>query len=68
LCGRVACEKTIDMGSEWRNFSDSGENKSRAENVDDIVDKLSTTITNTKQGGERQNNAMSRLQQQLAGN
>jgi len=66
-CGRVCQEKTIDMGSEWRNFADSGENKSRAETVDDVVDKLYTNITNTKQG-ERQNNAMSRLQQQLAGN
>jgi len=68
LCGRVAQEKTIDLGSEWRNFADSGENKSRAENVDDIVDKLYTTITNTKQGGGDRQNPMSRLQQQLAGN
>jgi len=67
LCGRVACEKTIDYSSEWRNFSDSGENKSRAENVDNIVDKLSTTITSTKVG-ERQVHAMSRLQAQMAGN
>eukprot|EP01124_Arcella_intermedia_P023140 TRINITY_DN360_c0_g1_i1.p1 TRINITY_DN360_c0_g1~~TRINITY_DN360_c0_g1_i1.p1 ORF type:complete len:298 (-),score=41.71 TRINITY_DN360_c0_g1_i1:32-925(-) len=66
-CGRVAMEKTIDMGSEWRNFSDSGENKSRAENVDDVVDKLSTQITVTSKG-DGKHNALSRLQQQFAGN
>jgi len=70
LCGRVAMEKTIDMGSEWRNFSDSGENKSRAETVDGIVENLVTNIAVTSSGGgdNSKNNAMSRLQKQLAGN
>jgi len=67
LCGRVAQEKVIDMGSEWRNFGDSGENKSRAEGVDDITEKLSTNIQTTKQT-ERNNHAMSKLQQQISGN
>jgi transcription initiation factor TFIIB len=67
LCGRVAQEKVIDMGSEWRNFGDSGENKSRAEGVDDINDKLSTTIQSTK-SQEKNNAAMSKLQQQISGN
>jgi len=67
LCGRVAQEKTIDLGSEWRNFGDSGENKSRAESVDDINDKLTTNIQTSKQG-ERDNASMSKLHQQISGN
>jgi transcription initiation factor TFIIB len=65
LCGRVAHEKVIDMGSEWRNF-DEGENKSRAEGVDDISDKLTTSISTSKQ--EKNNSAISKLQQQISGN
>jgi transcription initiation factor TFIIB len=67
LCGRVAQEKMIDMGSEWRNFGDGGENKSRAEGVDDINDKLTTNIQTSKQA-ERNNAAMSKLHQQISGN
>jgi len=66
LCGRVAQEKMIDLGSEWRNFGE-GENKSRAEGVDDINDKLATNILTTKQT-ERSNAAMSKLHQQISGN
>jgi transcription initiation factor TFIIIB Brf1 subunit/transcription initiation factor TFIIB len=69
LCGRVAHEKTIDLGSEWRNFGGDGggENKSRAESVDDINDKLSTNIQISKQA-DRTNAAMSKLHQQISGN
>jgi transcription initiation factor TFIIB len=67
LCGRVAQEKMIDLGSEWRNFGDGGENKSRAETVDDINDKLTTNIQTSKQA-ERNNAAMSKLHQQISGN
>jgi len=47
LCGRVAQEKMIDLGSEWRNFGE-GEDKSRAEGVDDLNDKLTTKIMEKK--------------------
>jgi transcription initiation factor TFIIB len=69
LCGRVAHEKMIDLGSEWRNFGGDGggENKSRAESVDDINDKLSTNIQISKQA-DRTNAAMSKLHQQISGN
>jgi len=67
LCGRVAAEKVIDMGSEWRNFGDSGENKSRAETVDDINDKLATNIQISKQT-ERTMASLSKLHQQISGN
>jgi transcription initiation factor TFIIB len=67
LCGRVVLEKVMDMGSEWRNFDDSGESKSRAEGVDDITDKLTTKIQTSKQA-ERNNTALSKLHQQISGN
>jgi transcription initiation factor TFIIB len=67
LCGRVAQEKVIDMGSEWRNFDDGGESKSRAEGVDDINDKLTTKISTSKKE-EKNNAAMSKLHQQISGN
>jgi transcription initiation factor TFIIB len=67
LCGRVAQEKVIDMGAEWRNFGESGENKSRVEGVDDINDKLTTNIQTSKQA-ERNNAALSKLHQQISGN
>jgi transcription initiation factor TFIIB len=57
----------IDFGSEWRNFGDGGENKSRAEGVDDINDRLTTNIQTSKQA-ERNNAAMSKLHQQISGN
>jgi len=66
LCGRVAHEKMIDLGSEWRNFGDGGENKSRAEGVDDINDKLTTNIVS--KAAERTTAAMSKLHQQISGN
>jgi len=55
------------MGSEWRNFGDSGENKSRAETVDDINDKLATNIQISKQT-ERTMASLSKLHQQISGN
>eukprot|EP01123_Difflugia_compressa_P003082 TRINITY_DN1394_c0_g2_i1.p1 TRINITY_DN1394_c0_g2~~TRINITY_DN1394_c0_g2_i1.p1 ORF type:complete len:300 (-),score=64.11 TRINITY_DN1394_c0_g2_i1:241-1140(-) len=67
LCGRVACEKTIDYGSEWRNFSDSGGDKSRAENVDDVIDKLTTSVKPVK-GADKHSTAMARLQANISGN
>jgi len=66
LCGRVAHEKMMDLGSEWRNFGDSGEDKSRAESVDAITDKLATNIKTSKD--QRDHAAMSKLHQQISGN
>jgi len=67
LCGRVAAEKVIDMSSEWRNFADSGEDKARAEKVEDDDDKLGTEIS-VKPGGEKSNNELSKLQHRIAMN
>jgi len=66
LCGRVAHEKVIDMGSEWRNFGE-GEDKSRAESVDDINDKLATNIT-IGRAEEKFHASMSKLHQHITGN
>jgi len=66
LCGRVAHEKVIDMGSEWRNFGE-GEDKSRAETIDDINDKMSTNIT-IGRSEEKFHASMSKLHQHITGN
>jgi len=67
LCGRVAHEKTIDTGSEWRTFGEDGGDKIRAENVDEFNDNLSTNVSVSKQG-EKSLMALSKLQQQFSNN
>jgi len=56
------------MGSEWRNFGE-GEDKSRAEGVDDINDKLATNIqVGHSKSEDRFVTSMSKLQQHITGN
>lgn len=43
-CGLVISERVIDLRNEWRNFSDSDKNRSRAAVVDEYITDLSTDI------------------------
>lgn len=43
-CGLVISERVIDLRNEWRNFSESDKNRSRAAAVDDYITDLSTDI------------------------
>jgi transcription initiation factor TFIIIB Brf1 subunit/transcription initiation factor TFIIB len=38
-------ERVIDEGREWRNFSDSDKDRSRAEGVDEFINELTTDIS-----------------------
>eukprot|EP00029_Vermamoeba_vermiformis_P011580 TRINITY_DN6401_c0_g1_i1.p1 TRINITY_DN6401_c0_g1~~TRINITY_DN6401_c0_g1_i1.p1 ORF type:complete len:313 (-),score=68.79 TRINITY_DN6401_c0_g1_i1:198-1136(-) len=44
-CGVVMSERVIDEGREWRNFSDSDKDRSRAEGVDEFINELTTDIS-----------------------
>lgn len=37
-------ERVIDEGREWRNFSDSDKDRSRAEGVDEFISTMSYNI------------------------
>jgi len=66
LCGRVAHQKIIDTGSEWRNFDSEDGDKARAERVDDTTEETQTVIASTK-GQERYNDSISKIQKQIVG-
>jgi len=68
-CGLVLSERIIDLGSEWRNFSESDKDRSRAFQVDEFIGELSTDISRTtfgsnKHGGEL--GKMPRVQNRMA--
>lgn len=42
----MQAERSIDPGAEWRNFADSGKDRSRAQETDDFLEGLSTGISN----------------------
>jgi transcription initiation factor TFIIIB Brf1 subunit/transcription initiation factor TFIIB len=43
-CGAVQAQRMVDPGSEWRNFSDSDADRSRAQAQDDIMPELNTGV------------------------
>jgi transcription initiation factor TFIIB len=49
-CGRVVSDQVIDLGAEWHNYDEDGEDKSRVGSISDPVlgNDLSTEIANTK--------------------
>jgi transcription initiation factor TFIIB len=66
LCGRVAQQKILDVGSEWRSFGEEGDgDKVRAEKVDDTSDETLTVISSKQQ--ERNNDSISKIQKQMVG-
>jgi len=43
-CGRVAEARVMDMQGEWRNFADSDKDHARAQQVDEYLDDLTTSV------------------------
>jgi len=46
-CGRVAESRIIDQQGEWRNFADSDKDRARAQETDEFLEDMSTSV----QGG-----------------
>jgi len=67
LCGRVAHQKIIDMGSEWRNFDSEDGDKARAEKVDENADETQTVIASTSREQGRYNDSIVKIQKQMTG-
>jgi transcription initiation factor TFIIB len=69
VCGTVMEQRTIDPGIEWRNFSESDKDRSRAQQVDEFTDDLVTGVSQNFMGsklGDTLDNTqmrLSRLQQ-----
>lgn len=65
-CGLVLSERVVDMTNEWRNFSESDKDRSRAEVVDEFYDDLavskiaSTPFSSNKEKVDRLNKIQSR--------
>jgi transcription initiation factor TFIIB len=57
----------IDMGSEWRNFGDSEENKSRAEVVDDLSDGRTMIVTKPSKQQVKYNDSICKIQNHISG-
>jgi len=64
-CGLVLEEKIMDMGADWRNFSDSDKDRSHAGLVNSVFDSLATQIS-SGDGSKGKNSRLNAAQKSIA--